>query len=123
MENEWRSRLKEMIDADGRSLRAISKAAGFGENYVQQMLKDKKQPTFPKLARVLGVLGSVATLYVTTGLRLTPEAERFLRLALGLDEKSQKDVRDALAALEDKTSGPESGRDPHDQDAPTCPTT
>lgn len=104
MENEWRDRLSEMIKADGRSLRAISLAAGFGENYVQQMLKDKKQPTFPKLAQVLSVLGSGATLYVTTGLKITPEAEQFLRLAVGLDANSKQVVRDALDALEAKTS-------------------
>ena len=111
MDNEWRERLKEMIEADGRSLRAISKAAGFGENYVQQMLKDQKEPTFPRLARILSVLGSGATLYVTSGLRLTPEAEQFLRLALTLDEAGRQAVGDAIADLRARTSASESEPD------------
>lgn len=113
MDNEWRARLEEMIAEDGRSLRAISKAAGYGENYVQQMLKDKKQPSFPRLARVLKVLGSGATLYVTSGLRLTAEAEQFLRLALSLDEGGRRAVGEAIADLQSKTSDAESGRDRH----------
>lgn len=100
-----------MVKADGRSLRAISQAAGYGENYLQQMLKDKKQPSFPRLARVLSVLGSGPALYVTTGMRLTPEALRFLRLALSLDEDSHKTIRGALDALEDRTSAPKSHHD------------
>lgn len=112
-----------MIEADGRSLRAISMAAGYGENYVQQMLKNRKQPSFPRLAKVLSVLGSSATLYVTSGLRLTPEAEQFLRLALSLDDRGRRAVGDAIADLQSKTSSAEPGRDRQDQDKSICRTT
>jgi len=100
MDNQWRERLKEVIEADGRSLRAISMAAGYGENYVQQMLKNKKQPSFPRLAKVLSVLGASATLYVTSGLRLTPEAEQFLRLVIS-KTSTEEFVRGTTPALED----------------------
>lgn len=86
MEDEWRVRLNEVVRDDGRSLRALSLAAGFGENYVQQMLKDKKDPSFTKLAKVLAVLGPTATFYVTSGLRPDPERQlRSMLLAFGVD--------------------------------------
>ncbi|MCP8895316.1 helix-turn-helix domain-containing protein [Shinella daejeonensis] len=95
----WKDRLEEMLKADGRSLRAISLKAGTGPNFLSQMFKDGKDPSFPKLASVLDVLGSTATLYVTSGMKLTPEAEAFIRLALSLDDQGKKVVREALASL------------------------
>jgi hypothetical protein len=95
----WKDRLEEMLKADGRSLRAISLKAGTGPNFLSQMFKDGKDPSFPKLASVLDVLGSTATLYVTSGMRLTPEAEAFIRVALSLDDRGKRIVEDALASL------------------------
>lgn len=108
MDDTWRKRLREMVEADGRSYRAISLAAGFGTNYVQQMLKDKKEPSFPRLAKVLSVLGAGATLYVTSGLRLTVEVEMFLRIALSLDDDEKSRVRAAIEMLQSPASERES---------------
>jgi len=94
MSNDWRTRLKEVIEKDGRSLRAISAAAdGVGENYLQQMLKDKKEPTFPRLAAILSVLGPDATVYVTSGIRLgTPDQIRGTLLANGMPPQELETV-------------------------------
>lgn len=108
----WRDRLKEVLDADERSLRAISLKAGHGPNFLSQMFTDGKDPSFPKLAAVLSVLGSGATLYVTSGIKLTPEAEGFIRLATSLDEQGKKVVREALASL---------GPPPSDLQSPDAP--
>lgn len=81
MSNDWRTRLQEVIKRDGRSLRAITSATeGVGENYVQQVLKDEKDPGFTRLAKVLATLGPEATVYVTSGMILDPEEH--LRVAL-----------------------------------------
>lgn len=94
-------------------MRAISKAAGgLGPNYVQQMLKDEKDPTFPRLAKVLKVLGPGATLYVTLGLRLTPDLAAFLQYALSLDSPDTEQVRAALSLLRDRASERESATAP-----------
>jgi transcriptional regulator with XRE-family HTH domain len=91
MENEWRERLKEAINESGKSLRSLSQATGFGENYVQQLLKDEKDPAFPRLAKLLSLLGANATLYVMLGIK--PDTESQLRsalLAYGVDQSQLK---------------------------------
>lgn len=122
MENDWRSRLQEMIASDGRSLRAISKAAGYGENYLQQMIKDEKQPTFPRLAKVLSTLGPEATIYVTSGLRLASLDLRAALLAHGVD-RSQLDL--AIGVIENfvpKADAEKSARSPsRDRPEPANP--
>lgn len=70
MEDDWKSRLKERIDTSGYSLRTLSAKAGHGVNFVQQLLKDDKDPGFGKLAALLSELGPDATVYVTSGVVL-----------------------------------------------------
>lgn len=96
MSTDWRSRLNEVIKQDGRSLRAISAATeGVGENYLQQMLKDQKDPGFTRLARILANMGPEATVYVTSGLALDPEEH--LRVALvGYGITDDEDLKTAL---------------------------
>ena len=89
MGNGWRERLREAIAESGQSKRALSQATGFGENYVQQLLKDEKDPSFPRLAKLLSILGASATLYVILGMKSSKE-EAQLRSALishGVDRK------------------------------------
>lgn len=122
MDDEWRERLREVIEADGRSLRAISKAAGVGDNYVQQMLKDEKDPTFPRLAKVLNALGTGATLYVISGLRLTPEVETFLRLALSMGNHDKERIRATIDSLRERSLSLEPLAAPVHPDKPKHPT-
>lgn len=96
MEDAWRTRLKEVIEADPRSLRAISRESGNGENYVQQLLKDNKDPSFPRLAKVLSTLGTKATLYVINGTVANESQQlRSALLAYGVD-RQQLDLAIAL---------------------------
>lgn len=111
MEDEWRVRLNEVVKDDGRSLRALSLAAGFGENYVQQMLKDKKDPSFTKLAKVLSVLSPNAALYVLSGLR--PDADRQLRAALlsfGIDASDIGSIVGIITGYRDARSAERSAQ-------------
>lgn len=121
MDDTWRARLEEVLAADGRSMRAISLAAGFGPNFVQQMLKDRKDPSFPRLARVLSVLGTGATLYVTSGLRLSPEVETFLRIALSLDSAGKQRVQAAIDTLRSPSSSQGLSLDPSSEETATNP--
>lgn len=117
MEDQWRTRLKEVVEADGRSLRAISQAAGFGENYLQQMLKDQKDPSFTKLAKVLSELGPNATFYVTSGMK--PDPDRQLRatlLAYGVDrdelDQVVRVIRTYISADEKAEQSPDEAQTP-----------
>lgn len=113
MENEWRERLEAVISADRRSLRAISKEAGFGENYVQQMLKDEKQPTFPRLAKVLSVLGARATVYVTTGIAQDPDSQmRSALLSFGVDRDDISLVMSMIKGFVEASPALQSEQDP-----------
>lgn len=88
---EWKVRFRAAIEGQTKSLRAISSEAKVGTNYVQQILTDDKDPGFTRLARVLSVLGPEATVYVTSGDRMSADAHlRAALLAYGV--KDQEDV-------------------------------
>lgn len=67
----WRTRLKECIEADKWSLRGLALSAGVSVNYVQQLLKDGKEPSVEKLEAVLAQLGPGPSHYIRTGERRT----------------------------------------------------
>lgn len=123
MSNDWRSRLREVIKRDGRSLRAISAATdGVGENYLQQMLKDEKDPGFSRLARVLAVLGPEATVYIISGTTLDPEQHlRVALVAAGMkDDRDMATVLGVARRLIDRTgAGTQEQNLPHDQSQPS----
>lgn len=103
MSDDWRERLREVLKSDGRSMRAISAAAQVGENYLQQMLKDEKDPGFSRLARVLSALGPEATVYVASAGSLDPEMHlRVALIAYGVTD--DENLRTALL-LAKKLSG------------------
>lgn len=112
MDQKWRERLAEAIQADGRSLRELSRAAGVGENYVQQLLHEAKDPRFQKLQDVLQALGSAATIYVILGFRINSDAESFLREALEMDQPNRHETREDLASLRASASSPKPRRGP-----------
>lgn len=122
MEDAWRTRLKEVIEADPRSLRAISRESGNGENYVQQMLKDEKDPSFPRLAKVLHVLGTRATLYVINGSVLDEEQQlRSALLAFGVDREDLGRAVSAVKVFVDDPDGQSSQDLPDDQSGLSSP--
>ena len=93
-------RLKEAVAADPRSLRQLSLDAGLGENYVQQMLRDGKDPTVDKLEALLETLGKGDMFYVLTGLRVRPQDLSFLQLVLSAPESLRGAILQILSAVE-----------------------
>lgn len=96
MEDEWRARLRKVVDADPRDMKAISKDAGCGPNYVQQLFSEKNDPRVSKFLRVLATLGRPASLYVILGTEMTREQEELMRLVFSVPDETQKTVRDLL---------------------------
>ncbi|MCD1619162.1 helix-turn-helix domain-containing protein [Salipiger manganoxidans] len=96
MKEQWFQRLEDAIKQDGRSLRQISEDAKCGPNFIQQLLKYRKDPRASQLAKIFDTLGPGTDLYVLTGHRLSQQDLDFLRVASTLDEEAQ---RDALAVL------------------------
>lgn len=97
MESEWFLRLKQILEHDPRSKRAISIAAGRGPNFVQQMLKDGKEPGADKLASILAAYPPEIRYYVLTGIRATERDIQFLAL---LADRHPDKKEKALTLLE-----------------------
>ena len=99
MDDNWYPRLIAAIEADGRSKREISTAAGFGPNFVQQMIKDGKQPSATKLQALLKALGTSQMFYVLTGIMVSKEDEAFLTVALDAPPGVKAKMRDLMLEL------------------------
>lgn len=100
MMDDWLQRLEKAIQDDGRSMRAISTAAKCGPNFVQQMLRDSKEPGADKLARILDTLGSDAALYVMTGIHMTEQDREFLRIITNLSGPLKADAMAFFRSLQ-----------------------
>ena len=88
-----RARLQAVVDADGRSLRDISLAAGLSHGYLHGILRDDKEPTLDRFQLVCKEMGVSAT-KILLGVDVSPEAEAIMKL---LD--ADPDVRAAVLAL------------------------
>lgn len=80
MREGWADRLRTAISEDGRSMRAISLAAGVGPNYLEQTLNRGSAPTQNKLASIMDQLGPEASLYIYTGVRANAQTIEYLNL-------------------------------------------
>lgn len=97
MREGWLERFKAAVEADGRSLRAISDAAGLGPNYVREMINGK-EPGVDKLVRLARTLG-VSASYLVTGLEMSAEHEEALERLTRLSPEKQKMVLDLIRSL------------------------
>lgn len=105
MENGWFDRLKEAIESDPRSPRAISLAAKCGPNYVQQMLKEGKEPGSDRLARLLDVLGTSGAMYVLAGIRMSDDDRELLKAITPLSPELRASALRFLTELAASGSG------------------
>lgn len=99
MTKTWAERLKIAIDADGRSRRAISLAAGLGPNYIEQTFSRGSSPVQDKLAAILDQLGPEAALYVYTGVQANAQTIEFLNHLSNAPESLRKSALDLLERL------------------------
>lgn len=100
MSGTWFDRFVEVVEADGRSLAEISRAANLGQNFVQQAIKNRKVPSVEKLIAVLGALGSASTLYVIADIKMDRDDEAFLHAALSLDDDLKAQARGFFEKLQ-----------------------
>lgn len=80
MATDWRERLLAAIKADGRSDRAISLAAGLGENFVSQLRNSETDPSTKRVLALAAVLNvSINQLFLGRE-DITPQDEELLNL-------------------------------------------
>lgn len=100
MKETWLDRLHIALKKDSRSLRAISIEAGCGPNFLQQMIKDGKEPGTDRLARILDVLGRDTSLYVLTGINMTEEDREFLEIITHMNGPVKDDALRLLRSVQ-----------------------
>lgn len=89
----WRQRLEEAARKDGRSLRDISLAAKLSHGYLHGILRDGKEPTLDRFARICKEL-NLSLSYALMGVHVSTETEEIIK---GLD--SDPGTREAILAL------------------------
>lgn len=94
MMEDWKERLLSAVDADPRSDRAISLAAGLGPNFVNQLRKSETEPGVKKVLKLADEL-HVSLTALFYGHDTTPEDEEFLSLL----KSASGAERDGLLAL------------------------
>lgn len=104
MESEWFKRLKEVIESDPRGMRRLSLDAGFGPNYVQQMLKDGKEPRVGSLVKLLAAINVSRIYFVLTGTDITDEDRAFLASVGSLDPVLRSHAEALLLAARDSAA-------------------
>lgn len=95
---EWRDRLLQCIEEDGRSGRKIGRLAGVGGNYVRQMVTEGKQPSFDIVVRLCEVL-DVSITYVVTGAKMSRYEEEVLAILTKMDDRQRQALRAFLETL------------------------
>lgn len=100
MTETWFDRLARAVERDPRSMREISTTAGCGPNYLQQLLRDRKEPGVDRFLRITSALGTASALYIMTGADFTREDEEFFRLVLGLPPRLRADALQFFRSLQ-----------------------
>jgi transcriptional regulator with XRE-family HTH domain len=79
----WRQRLKDAVDASGRSNADIARACGLNRGYFTNIFKEGKEPTIGNLIAIVNELG-ISVSKILYGYDVSPETEEIL----GLIEKN-----------------------------------
>lgn len=85
---DWRTRLIQAVDADGRSDRAISEAAGLGVNFVNELRRGEKEPGVNKVIKLAATL-NLSLGFVFNGSELSARDEADLTVFLSLSPENR----------------------------------
>ena len=97
----WRKRLIEAVDADPRSDRAISIAAGIGVNAVNELRNTGKKPSVERALMIANEVGiSLSRLFLD--LDISVEEEEMIRLMSAADPDVQEAVLTILRGKKPK---------------------
>lgn len=85
----WLHRITLAVELSGRVKSELSKAAGFGVNYVSQMITEGKMPSGNRLARLCEEL-NVDQSWVLTGAPANPRLDRIVEIISELPTELEK---------------------------------
>lgn len=91
---DWLERLIAEIEREAerskRSYRSMSIAAGFGANYIQQLISNpRRSPGFDEVVRLCEML-NVSITYIVTGADISHEDEKFLGRFRSLSDEQRR---------------------------------
>lgn len=103
----WRDRFREALAKDGRSHRRLSEDAGLGHAFVSGMLDedDPREPSVANLQKLCKELG-VGFAWVTTGLKVTPEAEELVSIMTELPDEDRQALLRLSRSMQRGAGGP-----------------
>ena len=97
MEENWKTRLLQAIDNDGRSDRAISTAANLGVNFVNEFRNKAKEPSVEKILKLAAEL-KLSVTYLFLGRDLSKDDEDLLLVLQSLPVSAKEGLLAALRA-------------------------
>jgi len=77
MRDDWKKRLLDAIDRDGRSGRSISAKLKLGPNAISELRNTDKTPSFDKVLKLIDEIGASRS-YVILGYEIGPQEEELL---------------------------------------------
>jgi transcriptional regulator with XRE-family HTH domain len=105
MIDDWKERLLAAIEADGRSYRAISMAAGLGPNFVNQFRREEKEPAAKHVIMLAKALNmSLSHLFLGND-EVTAEHEELFRLLQGSTPEGRDLALKLLSAVKPRHQG------------------
>ena len=93
----WRDRLTQALDASGKSKRSVSLAAGLGPGYLHSILAEGKEPTVQNIIAICGAL-EIAASSILFGFEMSAATEEIVQKLGKMDPDKQKAL---LKLLED----------------------
>lgn len=99
MKDGWMDRLLEVIEADTRSMRSVSQAAGLGVNYITQVKNRDRTPGADYLAKIMTQYSDQDAIYVYVGFRFSSEDIEVLRQLSHLSPDARAHFLDFLRNL------------------------
>jgi transcriptional regulator with XRE-family HTH domain len=100
MTDSWRTRLRQALEASGKSMRQASLESGCAANYFFEVIEGGKEPGVGRLVRMADVLG-VSMTWLFLGVELGAQEEELLRLYAMLPDAQRRAILD-LAGLADR---------------------
>ncbi len=101
-DDAWKTRLAAAIENSGKSMRAISLAAGKGPGYLHALLREGKEPTLASLLTICDELG-VSLAYIVYGQDLSKLDEDFLTLMSKATDSEKQAVLNLLRSITSKS--------------------
>jgi transcriptional regulator with XRE-family HTH domain len=104
MADQWRDRLKQALDASGKSMRAVSLEIGCSTSYLFQVISHGKEPTIDRIMRLADALG-VSLPWLLYGYEMSHQEEQLLRAVSQLSPKQRQSFLELASTLTGKDIG------------------